>query len=262
MNAVVTGASSGIGLTFARELARQGHDVLLVSNQPEALTEAAAAIAQEFGVHAAAFVQDLTELDAAQRLYDYCRAQQYPVDILINNAGVFVFDYFVRTPVDEVERMLRLHVLTTTRLARLFGADMQQRHFGYILNMSSLAGFLAFPGIQTYCATKAYIDHFSRSLWYEMRPYGVNVLSVTPGAVDTGLYGLSPSLRRLAVSLHVSLPPEKLARRALRALFRGRKRCMPGLINHLYLPFVKHCPDPLIRFAIKRLQPYMQSGKK
>ena len=258
MNALVTGASSGIGLTFARELARQGHDVLLVSNQEAELAQAAAIIEHDFHVSATALYKDLTSPTAAQEIYDFCSERHIETDILINNAGVFFFNYLHRVPMEQIEQILLLHVLNTTRLTRLFGKDMQQRRRGYILNMSSLAGFVSLPGIQCYCATKAYIDNFSRSVWYELHPYGVNVLSVTPGAVDTGLYGLSLHLRKLALKLHVSITPERLVRKALKALFRGRKRCMPGLLNHLYLPFVKHCPDQLIFKTLKRIDRYMK----
>ena len=258
MTALVTGASSGIGLTFARELARQGHDVLLVSNQEAELAQAAANIEHDFHVSATALYKDLTSPTAAQEIYDFCSERHIETDILINNAGVFFFNYLHRVPMEQIEQILLLHVLNTTRLTRLFGKDMQQRRRGYILNMSSLAGFVSLPSIQCYCATKAYIDNFSRSVWYELHPYGVNVLSVTPGAVDTGLYGLSLPLRKLALKLHVSITPERLVRKALKALFRGRKRCMPGLLNHLYLPFVKHCPDRLIFKTLKRIDRYMK----
>ena len=258
MQALVTGASSGIGLIFARQLAEQGHDVIMVSNQQEALEAAAADIARDCHVRTVPIYKDLTSPTAAEELHDYCRENGLNVDILINDAGVFFFNYLTRVPVARIETMLNLHVLNTTRLTRFFGEDMQQRRRGYILNMSSLAGLLAMPGIQCYNATKAYIDNFSRSVWYELHPYGVNVLSVTPGAVDTGLYGLSPNLRKLAVRLRVSIPPEDLVRKALKALFKGRKRCMPGLINHLYLPFVKHCPDWVIYKLFKHIDKFMK----
>lgn len=258
MTALVTGASSGIGLMYARELACMGHNVVIVSNEQDALLKMADDLHREFAVAVTPVYKDLTQATAAQELHDYCREQSLVIDILINNAGVFFFNYLTRVPMEKIERMLQLHVLNTTRMTRLFGADMQQRGKGYILNMSSLAAFVPMPGIQCYVATKAYIDNFSRSMWYELKPYGVNVLSVTPGAVDTGLYGLSMPLRRLAVRLHVSIPPEDLVKKALRALFKGRKRCMPGLVNHLYLPFVKHCPDWLVYSVMKRINKHMK----
>ena len=190
--------------------------------------------------------------------YAWCQGLKNRISELDMDADLFFFNYMTNVPMERIERMLNLHVLNTTRLTRLFAEDMQRRRKGYILNMSSLAGFLAMPGIQCYIATKAYIDNFSRSVWYELHPYGINVLSVTPGAVDTGLYGLSPKLRKLAVRLHISIPPEKLVSKALKALFRGKKRVMPGLINHLYLPFVKHCPDWLVYSLFRRIDKFMK----
>ncbi len=258
MKALVTGATSGIGLMYARELARQGHDLVLVSNQAVELLQVAEDLHYEFGVATYVVYKDLTSPTAAQEVHDFCVEYQLDIDILINNAGVFYFNYLTHVQMEKIERMLSLHVLNTTRMTRLFGADMQARGKGYILNMSSLAAFVPMPGIQCYVATKAYIDNFSRSVWYELHPYGVNVLSVTPGAVDTGLYGLSMPLRKLALRLHVSITPETLVRRALKALFKGKKQTMPGLLNHLYLPFVKHCPDWLIRLIFKHIDKYMK----
>lgn len=258
MLALVTGASSGIGLMYARELARQGHNLIIVSNQEKELAETREAIVSEFGVQVTSIYKDLTSDTAAQELLDYCHENGLEVDILINNAGVFFFNYLINTPLKRIELMLNLHVLNTTRMTRLFGEDMAKRGKGYILNMSSLSCWTAMPGIQCYNATKAYINNFSRSMWYELKPYGVTVTSVTPGAVDTGLYGLSMSLRRLAVALHVSIKPEDLVKKALKAMFRGRKSSMPGLINHLYLPFVKHTPDWVVRLLFRYIDRFMK----
>ena len=243
---------------FARELARQGHDVVLVSNQAVELLKTAEDLHSEFGVATYVVYKDLSTPTAAQEVHDFCVEYQLAIDILINDAGVFFFNYLHNVPVEKIEQMLLLHVLNTTRMTRMFGEDMQKRGKGYILNMSSLAGLVSMPGIQCYSASKAYIDNFSRSVWYELHPYGVNVLSVTPGAVDTGLYGLSSPMRKLALRLHVSITPEQLVRKALKALFAGKKRCMPGLINHLSLPFIKHCPDRLIHATIKRIDKFMK----
>jgi len=272
MLALVTGASSGIGLMYARELARQGHDLILVSNQEKELEETRESIEKEFGVKAEAVFKDLTSPTAAEELMAYCKEKGHEVQIVINNAGVFFFNYLINTPIRRIELMLNLHVMNTTRMVRLFGEEMASRNRdaegkplpkeqwtkGYILNMSSLSCWTAMPGIQCYNATKAYINNFSLSMWYELRPYGVTVTSVTPGAVDTGLYGLSMSLRKLAVALRVSIRPEDLVKKALRAMFRGKKKSMPGLINHLYLPFVKHTPDWLVRLLFRHIDQFMK----
>ena len=101
--------------------------------------------------------------------------------------------------------MLNLHVKTLSKMCWYFGNDMKERGFGYILNMSSMSAWMAMPGISVYNATKAYILNFSRSLWYELHSYGVGVTAVCPGAVDTGLYGLSNYWRNVAVKIGNSL---------------------------------------------------------
>lgn len=268
MLALVTGASSGIGLQYATALARDYHtDLLLVSNQEAELQQVAADLHQQYGVATTWLCRDLSLIDAAESLHAYCQEQHIEVDILINNAGVFFFNELIETSMRRVELMLMLHMVTLTKMTKLFGEDMVRRNQGkpkaecrkgYILNMSSMSAWMAMPGIQCYNSTKSFINNFSHSVWYEYMPHGVSVTSVTPGAVDTGLYGLSMPLRRLAVAIHVSIPPEKLVQKALRAMFRQKKWCMPGLINHLAVPFLKHLPDWLVFFVIGKISKFMK----
>ena len=129
---------------------------------------------------------------------------------------------------------------------------------GYILNMSSMSAWMAMPGIQTYNATKAFIYNFSKSIWYELKPHNVGITVMAPGAVDTELFGLAPKWRKIAVSLTASIPPEKLVTRALKSLFRGKKAAMPGLLNHLATPLLKHTPDWLVRVTDKFVGQYQK----
>ena len=257
--ALVTGASSGIGLMYAHELAKTYHyDLLLVSNQEQELNEVAADIHQKYGVQALTKYADLSLENAAEELHDFCKKNNYEIEILINNAGVFFFNELNNTSIKRIELMLMLHVVTSTKMVRLFGEDMCARGKGYILNMSSMSCWMAMPGIQCYNATKSYLYNFSKSLWYEYKPKGVVVTVMTPGAVDTALFGLSEKWRKIAVNLHVSIPPEKLVKRALRKMFKGKKWDMPGIINHIAVPFLKHLPDWLVFFVIKRISKFMK----
>lgn len=275
MLSLVTGASSGIGLQYATQLARDYHtDLLLVSNQEDELRKVAEDMEAQYKVRAIPHYADLSKQDAAEDLYDYCHANNLVVDILINDAGVFFFNPYCETSMKRISLMLNLHMVTVSKLCRLFGEDMiarqltdeeqaqticgKPRRKGYILNMSSMSAWMAMPGIQTYNATKAFIYNFSKSLWYELKPKGVNITVMTPGAVDTALFGLAPNLRRLAVNLRVSIPPEKMVKRALRSMFRGKKADMPGVINHLFTPILKHTPDWLVFFVIKHIGKYQK----
>lgn len=268
MLALVTGSSSGIGLQYATALARDYHiDLLLVSNQEQEQIEVAKQLAQTYGVQTTPLYADLSKQDAAEQLHQYCVDNKIDVDILINNAGVFFFNPLTDTNMRRFELMLNLHVVTVAKLTRLFAEDMVKRELtdeqkqervlgkprrkGYILNMSSMSAWMAYPGIQTYNATKAFIYNFSKSLWYELYPQGVNITVMTPGAVDTALFGLAPNLRNLAVNLTVSIPPEKLVKRALKRMFQGKKADMPGVLNHLSTPLLKHTPDWLVRLTYR-----------
>ncbi len=275
MLALVTGASSGIGLQYATQLARDYHtDLLLVSNQEEELKNVAADLAAQYGVKTIPLYADLSKQDAAENLLQYCKDNNLVVDILINNAGVFFFNPYCETSMKRIELMLNLHMITVAKLTRLFGEEMINRQLtaeeqaqklcrkprqkGYILNMSSMSAWMAMPGIQSYNASKAFIYNFSKSLWYEFKPKGVNITVMTPGAVDTALFGLAPHLRRLAVKLTVSIPPEKLVKRALKKMFRGKKANMPGLLNHLATPLLKHTPDWLVFAVMKFIGKYQK----
>ena len=254
MLALVTGASSGIGKEYARQLAGDyGCDLLLVSNQQAELEQTAQEIMTQYGVSATAHYADLGKADAAEELYAYTESAGIKPHIVINDAGVFFFNPYVETAMARIELMLNLHVVTVAKICRLYGEQMAQRGSGYILNMSSMSAWMAMPGIQTYNATKAFIYNFSKSLYYELRPKGVQVTVMAPGAVDTALFGLTPRLRRLAVALTVSIPPEKLVRRALKDLFKGRKADTPGFLNWLATPLLRHTPDWLLRVAYKKV---------
>ena len=211
MLSLVTGASRGIGLEYARTLARDyGSDLLIVSSREEDIQAVAADIAGDFGVNVIPLAMDLAVPDAADRLFAYTREQGLQVDVLVNNAGVFFFNPLIETDMTRIERLLTLHVLTVTKLCRLFGEEMCRRGSGYILNMSSLSTWMMCPGIQTYNASKSYLYNFTRSLWYEFKPKGVHVMVVTPGMVDTTLYGLNADLRALAVRLGINTPTDRL----------------------------------------------------
>lgn len=258
MYALVTGASSGIGKEYAIALARDYHrDLLLVSNQQEALEALALSLTNSYGVRAVPYFCDLARQEAAQEIYDWCQTSGFDVDVLINNAGMFFWQPLIDLPPEKIGAMLNLHIYTLTMLCRLFGEAMSHRSEpGYILNMSSVTAKMTFPGIQCYNSTKAFVYSMSKSLYYEFKPMGVVVTTLTPGAIDTALYGLEPAARAKLVKAGISLSPEKFVKIALKRLFKGKKTAMPGWFNHLALPLITHLPDCLIFLAMRRLPQY------
>lgn len=246
MRALITGGSSGMGLEYARQLAAKGHDLLLVSNQQEELAKTAEELSQAFGVNVIGRYQDLATATAAEELFGYCQAENLQIDILINNAGMFFFEELSTENEAKALTMMRLHMFTPTRLCVLFGEEMKKRGSGYILNMSSMAAKLPCPGITIYSATKAYLKSFGKSLYYEMRPYGVGVTTVCPAAIATPLYKLKPSLLKLGVNIGLIGTPQWLVRRALRRMFHHRRVVKPGMMNYYLPPLIAVLPNRLV----------------
>lgn len=253
ITAVVTGASSGIGREYARQLCERGYDVVMVSNEEVPLRQAAEEFAVAYGVQTYPVAMDLAVPDAAKRLHEFCRERGMVVDVLVNNAGVFRFDQVVDFPVDRVELMLTLHVTTPTLLCRYFGEDMKYRGNGYILNMSSISAWFPYPFISLYASTKAFLKSFSRAFRLEMLDHGVSVTAVCPGAVATDLYDLPKHLQRLALNLGVMMTPRALARRGLRAMFRRRARVIPGVFNYFMLGILVLLPFGVIRWMMHKV---------
>jgi short-subunit dehydrogenase len=245
MQALVTGATSGMGLEYCRQLAQRGHHLVMVSNQQDLLNTLPAQLSQQYNVHAIGRYQDLAAPDAAQQLFDWCQQQDLQIDILVNNAGMFFFHELTPDYTLRAETMLALHMLTPTRLCTLFGEEMKHRRQGYIINVSSLTAQIPAPGITIYAATKAYLKSYSKSLYFEMRPYGVGVTTVLPAAIATPLYNIPPRTLSLLSRLGIIRTPQWLVRRALRGTFRRRHYVKPGLINYLAPPLIHLLPNSL-----------------
>ncbi len=273
--ALVTGASSGMGFHYASQLAAYGYNVILVSNRAEEVIESAGTIA---GVHkckvieglsdytaeskdylsacgqwVAGIYKDLSRPDSAKELYDLSEELNLEVEVLINNAGIFFFRDILDCTPEKVSTIVNLHVYTVTMLCRYFGERMRSRRRGYILNMSSISVHTPFPAISLYTATKSYIRTMSKAFRLEMKEFGVRVLVVSPGAVATDLYNLPKNLQQLGIYIGVIYRPEKLVGRALRRLFKGKKKeYIPGAVNYLFKPIYSILPEWFKMWARKK----------
>ncbi|KIO43494.1 MULTISPECIES: SDR family NAD(P)-dependent oxidoreductase [Sanguibacteroides] len=250
--ALVTGASSGIGKEYARELGAMGYGLVLVSNEEERIREVGAELAAEYGVETHPLYMDLAVTNAAEHLYTYCKDRNLEIEVLVNNAGIFKMSKVVNLPVAVTEKMLLLHMVTPAMLCRYFGEDMKGRGRGYILNMSSMSAWLSYPGISLYASTKCFLKCFSRAFRLEMLDYGIYVTVLCPGAIATDLYHLSKRLQKLALRLGVMMTPQKLARRAIRGMFRKRAWMMPGLVNYFFMFFLFFLPLGMVRWIMRK----------
>ena len=248
--ALISGSSSGIGLAFSRQLASEGYGLLLVGNRPEELATAAGELSAN--VEVLTLCLDLAATGAAEKVVAWCDEYGVVPDLLVNNAGMFFMQYLEPGTLGKVRTMMHLHMDAVTELCILMGARMKERGYGSILNVSSMTARIPAPGIAVYSATKAYLKSFGRSLSYEYRPFGVKVTTLCPAAVDTDLYPLGDGLRKVLRRLGILRSPEWLARRALKAMKRGRRCVSPGLTNQLVPFLVALLPARLIdRLGLK-----------
>jgi hypothetical protein len=156
--------------------------------------------------------------------------------------------------------MLTLHTTTPALLCTLFGSDMKKRRSGNILNISSLAAFMPYPGIALYSSTKQFLKSFSRSLRTEMIDYNVNVTCICPGAVSTQLFELNEADHKKAIKTGIMMPADKLARLAVDAMFRKKALLVPGFINRFFLFIVYFVPQSVI-LLIRRHSRFLPPDK-
>ena len=265
--ALVTGGASGMGRQYVKRLASMGYNVIAVDINSEKLEETAAEtkaqVAASEGESAQykdrfrfmPIVQDLSQQEAATLVYDKVKAEGWDVEVLVNNAGIMFCEVTVKTPPKYLSLIMMLHMYTPMMLCRNFIPDMQKRGCGYVLNISSLAAWMPWPAIGMYGNTKRFVKGFSRSLRVECRGTGVSVTNAYFGAVDTPLVPLPPKYRKLARNLQVMISPEKAVSSALNATFKRRKGTMPGVLNHIFKPFIVILPDWLLSWALRTLGP-------
>ncbi len=226
--ALITGASSGIGEAFARRLAADGWNIVAVSDRAAENERVVHDLAGQYGVEAQAWTVDLTEPDAARRIFARTQAENLRVEVLVNNAGMLLFSRLEHTPEAALDRIVALHCATPAKLCRLFVPEMRAHGRGYVLLVSSVTAWTPYPTISHYAATKAFLRNFGQSLWYELRGTGVRVTTLFPSAVDTPFYDLDERMRRRLRRWGLMLSADDAAAKGLDALFRGRRRCLPG----------------------------------
>lgn len=241
--ALVTGASSGIGEALAEELARQGHDLILVARRAEPMEELAARLRAEFGSDVLVDPRDLLDRDAAVQLHESYGDR---VDVLVNNAGFGLNGAFEVLSLERQTEMIELNVTALTRLSRLFLPGMLARGRGRILNVASTAAFQPGPFMNVYYATKAYVLFFSEALAEECRGRGVTVTALCPGPTKSG-FQATADLHGSRILASVKLMDVKtVARVGVDGLLKGRVVVIPGLMHQVLALGARLGPKPLV----------------
>ena len=228
--ALITGASSGLGADFARQLAARGCDLILVARRADRLEELRAEISASHGVSIDCLAMDLVEPDAPRRLYDQLKLAGRQVDVLVNNAGYGLYGELWTVPWDRIHRMLELDMVVLTQMTWLFVADMVARRSGFILLVASTGAFQPTPTYAAYAAAKSYVLNLGEALHCELRQTGVKCTVLCPGVTRTEFYevagqSLTP-YQRLTM-----MDSAAVARIGIAAMLRGRSSVVAGRLN-------------------------------
>lgn len=232
--ALITGASSGLGVEFARILAARRMPLVLVARRADEMEKLAASLRSSAGVDVVVEAIDLAEPGAAAELKRRTDARGLRVELLVNNAGYGVHGRFLDADPATIRRMLQLNMGALTELTQLYAADMvgRGRGRGRILLVASLLGYMATPEYAAYAATKSYVLAFGEALHDELRPAGVTVTVLSPGITATAFNAVSG--HRMSATLRLMLmQPRPVAEAGIAALFIGRASVVPGFANKL-----------------------------
>jgi len=235
----VTGASSGIGAAIARELAARGAELVITARRVDRLEALAAEITAAHGVAVEVVAGDLGAHGGEARVWEQAIARG-PIDVLINNAGFGHFRPFAEVSAERDVEMLELNVRSLVALTHRFVA--QKRPRGWILNVASIAAYQSVPYFATYAASKAFVRNFSEALHYELERDGITVTCLCPGGTHTEFHGVAGAGDYGAIANASMLGADQVASIGVRAMLRGKKTVVSGVMNKLSCFFVRFVP--------------------
>ncbi|MEZ4287829.1 MAG: SDR family oxidoreductase [Polyangiales bacterium] len=250
--ALITGASSGIGLDLAKSFAHNGYDLVLVARSKDKLEALGRELGASYGVQTRSYSYDLTKVNSPQALFDELMNDGVVVDVVVNNAGFGFKGPFVDSGLDVELSMIDLNIRALTELTYLFVKPMVERGQGHVLNIASTAAFQPGPWMSVYCATKAYVLSFGEGLSHELLGTGVTVTTHCPGATQTGFADRAGNSESLVFRAGV-MDSQSVAEDAFNAMTRGKVVRIAGLMNRLSAFGVRFMPRAFVRAFAARL---------
>lgn len=252
--ALITGASSGIGLAFAKSIAADKIDLVLVARNEIKLNELASELKKEYGISVKVITADLSKMNELQNIYNTCKAEKIKIDFLINNAGVGDFGFFIERNWDMQEQMIDLNIKSLTKMCKLFIPDMVARKAGKILNVASTAAFQPGPLMAVYYATKSYVLFFSEALHNELQDTGVSVTCLCPGPTESGFQKVA-ALEESKLVKGKKLPASKdVALFGYHAMMKNKMTVIHGLKNRLLATSIRFAPRKIVLWMVRKIQ--------
>lgn len=252
---LITGASNGIGAALARRCAQEGFNLILVARSTSKLVNLAREIEDKHKVTVHTHTLDLLSPDAAYHLYTHCQKNNWPVRILINNAGVGLWGKFEELSLEHMVEMMDLNQRLLVELCHFFLPMLKEVPYAHILNISSTAAFQPVPFFSVYAASKSFVQSFSLSLRRELKPYKINVSCLCPGPTATSFFEYA-GFEKIKYAKGAVMSAEEVAEIAIQNLQHNKAVMIPGFSNRLGAFFSKHLPAGMMAVLIgKYFQP-------
>jgi short-subunit dehydrogenase len=253
-NALITGATSGIGYELAKIFAENGYNLFIVARSENELQKTADELKQQYGVSVETFAKDLFKPDSAFELYDDLTSQNIKIDVLVNDAGQGQYGEFIETDIYRELDIIQLNIVSVVVLTKQFLKDMVARGEGRILNLASIAGKLPGPLQAVYHGTKAFIHSFTEAIREEVKDKGVVITSLLPGATDTDFFNKAEMQDSKMVQEGTLADPAKVARDGYDALMSNDDMVISGMKNKMQVGMSNFMPDSTVAAQMHKQQ--------
>jgi short-subunit dehydrogenase len=254
---LITGASSGIGLEIAACMADKGHNLILTARRENILMEASNDISEKYKVKVDFIAADLSDIDAPERIFNYCEENDYEVDVLVNNAGYGIPTSFHKTSMEEEEKFIRVLGISVIAMTKIFLSGMIERGYGRIMIVSSVAAFSPPSSIQPlYGPIKTFMNRFSDGINLNYNHKGITSTAVCPGFTVTGFHtasGVQDEMDR--VPSFMKLSATRVASEGVEATLSGKPLCIPSKTYKTLVFILKYVPESILTLLGKGLAP-------
>ncbi|WP_375562606.1 SDR family NAD(P)-dependent oxidoreductase [Bernardetia sp. OM2101] len=254
--ALITGASSGIGLELAHVMAKEKHNLVLVARSINKLNQLADELIQTHGIKVQTYKADLSNAKEIENLYQQTQKDDIEVSYLINNAGFGEYGSFIENDWEKLNSMMQLNMVSLVHLTNLYAKNMVSSKFGKIMNVASVASFQPVPYMAVYGATKAFVLTFSEAIASELKDHGITVTALCPGLTGTGFIDAAnmENTKFLDKSKSNMATPEEVAEYGYEAMMKGKTVAVHGVVNSLMTQSTRFLPRNLITTIAKKMQ--------
>ncbi len=254
--ALITGASSGIGLELAHVMAKEKHNLVLVARSIDKLNQLADELIQTYGIKVKTYKADLSKVEQIESLYSQTQNDDIEISYLINNAGFGEYGKFIENDWEKLNTMMQLNMVSLVHLTNLYSKDMISSKFGKIMNVASTAAFQPMPYFAVYAATKSFVLSFSEAIASELKDNGVTVTALCPGLTGTGFVDAANMegtkfLDKAKASMSTA---EEVAEYGYEAMMKGKTVAVHGMINSLMAQSARFLPRDLMTTIAKKIQ--------